>query len=81
VLECGCDLGGRPIKWYVPGYRKSAQIDGSHGSAVLVGDKSIAPEAFLGAGAGSRQRQCQKGTAGDHLFQSSALKTKNLARV
>ena len=75
------DLRRRPVERDVPGHRQGAQIDRGDGSALLVGDESIAPEAFLGTGAGGRQRQRQKGTAGDHLFQSSALKTKNLARM
>ena len=75
------DLRRRALQRDVPGHRQDAQIDGGDRSTLLVGDKSIAPEAFLGTGTGSRQGQRQKGTAGDHLFQSSALKTKNLARV
>ena len=76
-----CDLRRRTLQRDVPGHRQGAQIDRRDRSSLLIRDESVALEAFLGTGAGGRQRQRQKGTAGDHLFQSSALKTKNLARV
>jgi hypothetical protein len=64
----------------VPGHGQGAQIYCRQRPYLLVGDERIAPKVFLGASAGGGQGQCQKSTSGDHLFQSSALKTKNLAR-